>query len=947
MAEVTDPEILKQLNGESAAVPATSKQVTDPQLLAQLNGGPVGEKPKPSTLSTMTNGALGGATGALVMPWALIAGGAVLEATGIGVPFGAAMQAVGGEMLAAQTASVGAAAMAAAGGAALGAVSAPAGQAVESAATKMGASPAVAGGAGATAELATGVAAGGLWGLAKGMALDALPGFAKGVMKLYHMADRGAGQITDTVSQAVSKARATLQDPNLKEQPQHVLHAALQSAAETHAAAAEKVATGVENAAREKAQQILAQGQAQATAMQAQGLENEARIKAQGAAKAGQLRADGQQSAVATRAENAAEILRIQAKAKTAAQDLLDKAHADAAALRADAAKRQEVLTKASDGKNKWAAGILKMMQPKLAEVGNPRNPSAIGKELENQIKGQKAATDAALAESDKKLRTQRDAAVEAKEKQGVMIADTPAIKALEEEMHSVLLTSAKGREASRVTTEGGEKVGKAKVTESGVRRAFENMQEAIKNRPVAVEWDDTGTPTKFETFKTSFEAIDHLRRKLQKAAFGKDAEGYEALGQSLAKKWYEKLSTAQEAYLGEPGENNIQRQLQNNYKTGLEEGEKFKTRMGRIALEQDKTSKMAETFFKDQNGVRDLKALVGSDELVSRAGADYLAGKLSGDSAVKVKAYLNDVKTKDWLDELPAVKDKAMAYLKELEAGEALLARRSEVAKKLETRAGEQKRAAGEVGGQAEKAGAKIIGEAKGAGSKLAQEAQAAIKPVQKNADQAAAQKLREAKAEAQQVSAKARADAAMAKSSADAEATKVKSASVKSAGELQKQKFAEAKVIRQQAQTKVDAIVKGGTRTEDIEKLINNSPVAEVAAAGKMLAGMAAGQRAWVESVTRVVVKKSPAQLENWWEVRGRDIAKLGGASETDIGRLDAGVAAIVKAATPKIAEQLKKHLGKEITRAMGAAMGAGLGTRALPELKRKKSRLELDAM
>ena len=961
MPEVTDPEILRQLNGESTPAPATAtaapeaptgpKPVTDPAILAQLNGtgpAPGGEqKPKPSMGSTAFNGALGGATGALVMPWALIGGGAALEATGFGAPVGMAMQAVGGEMLAAQTASVGAAAMSAAGGAVLGAISAPAGQAAEGAATKAGASSAVAGGVGAATELATGVAAGGAWGLTKGMAVDALPGVAKGFMKLYHSWRKGAEDIGETVSAAVSRARASLQDPNLKEQPQHVLHAALQSAAETHSVAAEKVATGIENEARMKAQQILAQGQAQATTVQTQGLENEARIKAQGAAKAGQVRTDGQQAAVATRSENAAEILRIQNKAKAEAQALLDKAHADAAALRLDAAKRQETLTKASDGKSKWAAGILKMMQPKLAAVGEARNPSKIGKDLEDRIAVQKEATDKALEDSDAVLRPERDKAIASEERKGNFLIDSPEMKALSDEMHEVLLTSAKGREASRVTTESGEKVGKARVTETGVKRAFENMQEALKNRRVAVEWDDNGTPTKYETFKTSFEAIDQLRRKLQKAAFGKEAEGYEALGQKLAKTWYNKLAHAQEAYLGEPGPNNIQNKLQTNYKARLEEGEKFKTRMGRVALEQDKTSKMAESFFKDQNGVRDLKELVGSDELVHRAGADYLAGKLQGQDAAYVRKYLSDVKNKDWLDEMPEVKAKAENYLKELESGEALLARRADVAKKLQTRAGEQQKAAGEVGAQAEKAGAKLVGEAKSAGSKLEQEAKAAIKPVQKNADQAAAQKLRDAKTEAQQVSVKARADAAMAKAKADAEAARIKSESAKAAGDLQKQKFAEAKAIRQQAQAKVDAIVKGGTRTEDIEKLINHSPVDQVAAAGKMLAGMPDGQRAWVESVTRVVVKKSPAQLENWWEVRGRDIAKLGGASAADVAKLDAGVAAIAKAANPKIAEQLKKRLGTEIVRAMGAAMGAGIGARALPELKKKQSRLELDAL
>ena len=949
MPEVTDPALLAQLNGTAEQTPAQQpvaqpqaqagapKEVTDPKLLAQLNGAP-GEK-GPSNRSTgygqtSFKGALGGATGALVMPWALIGGGAVMEATGVGAPVGVAMQVVGGDMLALQTASTGAMLATVAGGAALGAISAPAGQAAEETALDRGMSPKTAGAIGAGTELATGVAAGSAWGIVKSAAMDMLPAAAKGFMKFYHAATKATEEAGTSVSAAVAKARAMLQDPSVKEQPQHVLHSALQSAAEAHSIAADKVATGIENEGRMKAQQIMQAGQQKAFAAQNAGMAEQARLKAEAETAAGGTRAKGEQAAVTARAQHATDIARLQRQAHDEATAVLEKAHLEAAKLRADAQAKQTALEKASQGKSKWAAGILKMMQPKLAEVGEARVPSAIGKELEDKIAGQKQVVDEALAESDSKLRATRNEAVDAQEKKGILIGDTKGIKDLRDEMHSVLLTSEKGREMSRVMTESGEKIGKARVTESGVKRAFENMQEALKTKRIAVEWNESGTPTKFEQFGTSFEAVDALRRKLQKAAFGKEAEGYEALGQKLAKSWYDKLSLAQEKYLGEPGAGNPQHELQKNYKAGLDEGEKFKSRMGRMALEQDKTSTMAQNFFRDQNGVRDLKALVGNEETVNRAGADYLAGKLQGHNAAYVKNFLQDVKNRDWLEELPTVNAKAQAYLKELESGEALLARRADVAAKLTTRAAEQQKVAGAVGTAAEKAGRRVVGEATGQANALTTAAEKATKPMKAAGEVAAKTAKQEAEAAAKQIETKAKADAIEAKAKADAAARTATSTAKAEAGAVQEEKFALAKKVRAIAKNRVDAVVKGGTRPEDVESLINKGSVDEVAAAGKMLAGIPKGQQAWVDGVTRIVVKKTPAQLGNWWEVRGRDIARIGGASPEQLQKLDAGVQRILEAAEPKLKAQLKKKLETSIIEAMGAAMGAGVAARTLPD-------------
>ena len=935
MAEVTDPAILAQLNGTATPQAPTQpqptaggKEVTDPAILAQLNGTadlPPSTKPHQPMKQTAIKGAIGGGTAVAVMPWALIGGGALLETTGIGAPVGLAMQAAGADMLAVQTASAGAAIATMAGGAALGALSAPAGQKAEEAATARGASPATAGAIGAGSELAVGVAAGGAWGLAKSVALDSVPAFFKPVMKGFHALTKVGAEAGDTVSAAVEKAQAKLMDPVLKEQPQHTLHNTLQTAADAHSKAAEKAATGIEQKAQQEAQALLAQGQAKAQAATAQGMAEAAKVKAAGGKTAAELRAQGEGKAgvqKATAAENAS---RIEAQHKAQAQALLDKAHADAAAIRKDAAQRQEVLNKASEGKAKTAAAVTKMAAPKLLAVGEAKPPSVIGEPLQETIGKQKAQADEVRKATDEKLRSERDQVVATKEQKGDFIDQTPEYKGLRAKIAARIQNTVAGRKASTITTEGGEEVGLTRTGDPGVESGWQRVWNAINSKTVT--WVDAEGNEQSQTFRTTHEALDNVRRKLGDAAYGKEAEGYGALGQKQAKELYEDISNVQKAYAGES-----QTKLQENYTAQLEAGEKFKTRMGRLALDDDKSpAAIPKVFFRDQNGVRDLKELTGNPAQVETAGREYLAGKLQGKSAAQVKAYLDDINNKDWLKELPGVQAKAEQYLKDLTKAEQLMAGRTAAAERLTKEAAVLKKTGEGEMTAAEKAARKLEGTAKGQAKALEKTGQGVAKKELSAGERSAALEKRVAENAAKAAEAAAQKQAQQVAGQAKAQAKAAEAAVKPQAGQVVKTAQQQAKQLRADATAKVEAMTKSGTAVETVESLINSEKdLSKLVEVGKVLHGVPGGKQMWADSVARVVTKKSPGQLGNWWETRGRDVAKAGGATAQQIAELDAGVEGILKAANPKVADAMKKRLATTMARAMGAVMGAGVSAR-----------------
>lgn len=362
-----------------------------------------------------------------------------------------------------------------------------------------------------------------------------------------------------------------------------------------------------------------------------------------------------------------------------AAQRVIDDARTHASQLRAEARTRAEVLKTATNGKLETAARVKATADKELASIAPPAHISDIGNTLRSAVTTEQQALLAKRGLEYQRLVEQRNANVALKESSGIHMDSIPEMKALKTEIETKLLSSAKGRKAAG---------GLASATESGVVSAYQKVSDAIRNRRVQTGISEEGNPT-FTTFKTTFEAIDHVRRKLGDAAFGHDVEGYAGLGQNIAKDLYGKIGKIQEAYAGP-----VQAELQSGYHAATSELSKYGTAVGRKATAVDRVdpeaflkdpSSVPKSYFHSQQGVRDLIELTGGDKTTVFKGAtSYTAHELEGKSALQVRQWVKE--NADWMREIPGLSSKAGAYADKLTRIERL-------GGKLESRAGETAR--------------------------------------------------------------------------------------------------------------------------------------------------------------------------------------------------------------------------------------------------------------
>lgn len=281
-----------------------------------------------------------------------------------------------------------------------------------------------------------------------------------------------------------------------------------------------------------------------------------------------------------------------------------------------------------------------------------------------------------------------RDDVVSAKESAGETIENLQEYKDTLEALNKKLLI---GKKAMSQRTR--------PVSEQGVLAAYGKIREAMISKRVKIDNPayaeelkskglkvvngvdpNTGEPALYREFPTSFDALDDVRRKLADAAFGQGKEGYEALGQSISKEYYAKISAIQSKFAGE-----AQDTLQSNYELASKFLEKFKGAKGKAVTAFDKVdseqfvkspSSIPRTFFSDRQGVADLQKLTGNPSIVNKAAGDYVANSLRNKSAKEARAWLD--RNSDFLSapEISAVKQKAENYIAGLERAEATAGR-------------------------------------------------------------------------------------------------------------------------------------------------------------------------------------------------------------------------------------------------------------------------------
>lgn len=356
------------------------------------------------------------------------------------------------------------------------------------------------------------------------------------------------------------------------------------------------------------------------------------------------------------------------------------QATADAAARQQRA--QQDALNKlVESGKQpKLADRITAQAEAKVHNIGNADTDlTTLGKNQRQAISDRFSEENLARNQQYVDKKAERDAVVSAKEQAGDFVENLPEYKSALQSLKDKLLIGSKALEQKT-----------APVTEPGVKSAYQRIYDAMTGRKVMVDPKDveklqqkgvnlvqgtnpaTGEPAVYRYFPTSFEALDHVRRKLGDVAFGIEQEGYDALGQGIAKDWYKKLSEIQSKFAG-----SVQDELQAGYEITSGLLERFKGGPGAAVL---KTEKMAPEmfsldpkeiparFFSSKEGPATLSALTGNPKLVEQTAADFVALNLKGKTAQQATDW---IAKQEFLraPELANLRPKIDTYVKDLEA--------------------------------------------------------------------------------------------------------------------------------------------------------------------------------------------------------------------------------------------------------------------------------------
>lgn len=590
---------------------------------------------------------------------------------------------------------------------------------------------------------------------------------------------------------------------------------------------ASKVLTGEQsipkavNAARENMASMAQAGQPEVAmhAMLQKGVEEE-RQAADKAADA--VMADAHQRAGAIAANDAGAATRIVEDART---------HADA--IRADAAQRANVLDKASAGKAATATRVLAQAAPELAKVGQVQELSDIGNTIRQAVTVRQGEQVAARNEAYQALRAERDAAVSAKEQAGQSIDTTPSMVALKKDLSQKL----------------GVTNGFAQTTDQGVRRGYEQVYNALTRE------GDT---------KTSFEAVDQVRRRLGEVAGGQQVEGYEAIGKQAAQRMYAQISKAQEEFAGP-----MQKQMQTEYAQATGELQKFgaagkkATAIDRLDPERFAADPkgLPGHYFNSLQGVQDLRELTGNSQLVDRMANDYAARSLQGMSSKQVGGWINS--NSDWVRGVPGLRPRLDAYASKLQQIE-------RVGEDLGKRASQKAAEAATVREQGVVAAEKA--------------AQAGIERAGKVAEGTVATQERVLK-EGQQAAEMARSE-----------------------------RFAAGKGL--------ENTLKGGEAPESVKSLLLNGKPEQTRLAARYLSTQPGGQRVLEESVRNAMRNMSEGQLREQWVNRIRPMLTDGKMVPAErMQKLDADVNRLLSAYRGKGKVSLVQ---RHIAAAMGTAFG-----------------------
>lgn len=286
--------------------------------------------------------------------------------------------------------------------------------------------------------------------------------------------------------------------------------------------------------------------------------------------------------------------------------------------------------------------------------TGRPTREFAdVGEELRGEINKRMAGMIEARERSFKSNQAQRDSVVNHREQNRQFVSQLPEYSSLIADLEGQLTPGRHSPEVQR-----------------NIRHILDQIRPAEK--------DVFG-----KNISPSFQSLDEVRRKLGDAFRGKPAEGYDAIGEGMAKNLYGRVSDIQKKYAGPS-----QAKLLDDYAMRTEGLEVFHSMRGKKATALDRydptqfatdPSSLAPTYFKTRAGVQALQELTGSKAMVNRAAMDYANRELQGATGPEVRAWLQ--KNSEWLGEVPVVRQVVDRFATRLEGAERGLANAKEFA--------------------------------------------------------------------------------------------------------------------------------------------------------------------------------------------------------------------------------------------------------------------------
>lgn len=358
-------------------------------------------------------------------------------------------------------------------------------------------------------------------------------------------------------------------------------------------------------------------------------------------------------------------------------------------------------------GKRSAAVGEAGLESARAARsaIGPEQEVSEIGTQLRDKIMrnyGSQAEQRSAQYQTQKKV---RDDIVAQKESAGQLVKELPEYKELVTDLGNKLLI---GKKAQRQTT--------APVTEKGVLQAYQNIYDAVTDRRVQIGVNELGNPV-YKKFPTSFEALDDVRRRLGDVAFGKEVEGYAAIGSDIARQYYKRISDIQSKFAGEAHD-----VLQSQYEAASRLLEKYKSKAGAKATAIDRfdptrfktdPASLPKDYFRSSQSVKDIIELTQDKALVDRAASSFASRELKNLSAKQAGDWA--IKNNDWLKELPDLRQRVADYVKTLERAERIGKQTTEAQRILTSREPTVLKAGERAVSEAEKRAGEITKEAAG----------------------------------------------------------------------------------------------------------------------------------------------------------------------------------------------------------------------------------------